>query len=91
MTNISREAVERYRPEFNSVLLGMRRDKNGKYVKYEDYAALLARTEDLEAVLKWYAETVGDCNRHGETGNIARDRLAKDVGNKAEEVLKEQS
>ena len=41
----------------------------------------------IEEALEWYREMVGDCNRHGDPGPAARDKLAKDRGGKAAEAL----
>ena len=50
---------------------------------------LRAKLERVKTALEWYAENVGDCNRGGEVGEIARNRLAKDVGNLADHAIKE--
>ena len=56
--------------------------------------ALRAEVERLRAdaaklveALRWYAGTVCNCNRHGSDGDMARDRLANDIGNRASEAL----
>lgn len=41
----------------------------------------------LVDALKWYAETVSKCNRKDSSGDTARDRLARDVGRRAERAL----
>ena len=48
---------------------------------------LAARVARLETALKWYETEVGLCNRHGDPGNEARDRLARDIGLRAKEAL----
>ena len=45
---------------------------------------------ELKAALKFYREFAADCNKHGKEGAIARDRLAKDAGKKAEQALNKQ-
>jgi len=48
---------------------------------------LKAENERLREALEFYKINSGDCNRIGEDGKNARNRLAKDVGKKAEEAL----
>lgn len=55
----------------------------------EELRIMKEKNDRLSSVLKWYADTVGDCNRSGKDGDTARDRLAKDHGSKAEEALEE--
>lgn len=54
MTNISKEAVERYSIDIfahtdDGDYWGLGPDENGEWVKYSDYTALQARVEELEA------------------------------------------
>lgn len=41
----------------------------------------------LVEALRWYAVTVCNCNRHGGDEDMARGRLANDIGNRAREAL----
>ena len=41
----------------------------------------------LVEALRWYAGNVCNCNRHGSDGDMARDRLANDIGNRASAAL----
>lgn len=43
--------------------------------------------EQMREALQWYKEQVSSCNRNGDAGELARDRLAKDVGKRAEAAL----
>jgi hypothetical protein len=43
--------------------------------------------EQMRVALRWYAEQVSNCNRNGDIGELARDRLAKDIGKRAEVAL----
>lgn len=43
--------------------------------------------EQMRQALQWYKEQVSSCNRNGDAGELARDRLAKDVGKRAEAAL----
>lgn len=43
--------------------------------------------EQMREALQWYKEQVSSCNRNGDVGELARDRLAKDVGKRAEAAL----
>jgi hypothetical protein len=43
--------------------------------------------ELMRDALQWYKEQVSSCNRNGDAGELARDRLAKDVGKRAEAAL----
>jgi len=43
--------------------------------------------EQMKDALQWYKEQVSSCNRNGDAGELARDRLAKDVGKRAEAAL----
>jgi chromosome segregation ATPase len=43
--------------------------------------------EQMRDALQWYKEQVSSCNRNGDAGKLARDRLAKDVGKRAEAAL----
>jgi hypothetical protein len=55
-----------------------------------DYARKLeAENKQLRDALQWYANTVENCNRHGEEGDVARDMLAKDAGKRADNALQE--
>jgi hypothetical protein len=47
------------------------------------------RIKDLEEALLWYADTVSDCNRSSKAGEEARNKLAKDVGRMAKNVLED--
>jgi len=46
-----------------------------------------AENKRLREALEWYAENVGNCNKDGDEGNTARNRLAKDVGSIASAAL----
>ena len=46
-----------------------------------------ALIERMREALQWYKEQVSSCNRNGDVGELARDRLAKDVGKRAEATL----
>jgi uncharacterized coiled-coil DUF342 family protein len=43
--------------------------------------------EQMREALQWYKEQVSSCNRNGDAGELARDRLAKDVGKRAAAAL----
>jgi hypothetical protein len=49
--------------------------------------ALIAENKRVREALEWYAENVGNCNKDGDEGNTARNRLAKDVGSIARAAL----
>ena len=49
---------------------------------------LIARIEDLEASLEWYAAHVADCRKLGLDGDVARGKLDRDGGTKAREAIK---
>ncbi len=46
-----------------------------------------ALIEQMFEALNWYKEQVSNCNREGDIGETARDRLAKDVGKRAKAAL----
>jgi cell shape-determining protein MreC len=48
---------------------------------------LESENKQLRDALQWYSKTVGNCNRRGTEGDVARQRLAKDVGKRADEAL----
>jgi hydroxymethylglutaryl-CoA reductase len=52
-------------------------------------AKLETENKRLQEALEWYAENVGNCNKDGDEGNTARNRLAKDVGSIANAALED--
>jgi hypothetical protein len=52
-----------------------------------DCKQLQAENARLREALVWYEKWVGECNRDGREGDIARNRLAKDVGHTASAAL----
>jgi len=54
---------------------------DGEYILYED-------VQEMLETLEWYRKWVSDCNRRSVEGERARDILAKDVGQKAQDVIR---
>lgn len=48
---------------------------------------LRAEVERLRAALDWYAPNLADCNRYGNEGDHARQKLANDRGMRARDAL----
>lgn len=42
---------------------------------------------DAVTALEWYAEQVGLCRKHGREGDVARAKLDRDAGYKAQQAL----
>ena len=62
---------------------------NARYVQTyaEEIDRLRAENARLLEALAWYQTQVSGCNKHGPDGNMCRDALAKDKGQRARAVI----